>query len=447
MTSDEENSEEENDPRSHFGGDFNPQMISEMMSQMFSEMQTGPIGSNNDPMNVAKQVASEIASLDSAELPSTSDIADGAPQQADPMQEIMSALKFMISTQANIQPLKIDENFVERCNQIYPAAQAFVINQSGSEEVTELPLVITDRVSWSRDYISSLKGPLSEASRSLNPSIGFGEEQQSEFGFDIQSLLANTVAPVLFGFQAGTMMGYLSHRAYGDDDVLLPASLGARVAIIGSAVQKFADDWSINHDDAILYFLILQTLRANVRKAGWLTQKLDDLCTRYVAAYELNPYKLEELMSDVDFSNPESINAVSVTPGQMFETLRTPTHDILDEEIGRITSLHDSYIEWVMHKNLETLLPNYSVIQEARHRITVTTSEADRFVEQLFGVATTIQDRSKAMAFIEGVVERDKEQYLHRIWQDESYIPTASEFEAPGLWIARIELTETQENE
>lgn len=440
MTSDEENSEEENNPRNPFGEDFNPQMISDMVSQLFSGMQGGAGSPSNDPLNVAKQVASEIASLETEELPSNAAVADEVPQQADPMQEIMGALKFMSSSKSDIPALKIDENFTERCAQIYPAAQAFVMQHSASEDVTELPLVVTDRVTWSRDYISSLQGPLSEASKSLNPTFGMDQAQPNEFGIDIQSIIANTVAPVLFGFQAGTMLGYLSHRAYGDDDVLLPASLTARVAIIGSAVQKFADDWSISNDDAILYFLILQTLRAHVRKSGWLTAKLNDLCTRYVAAYELNPYKLEELMSDIDFTNPESINAVSVTPAQMFETLRTPTHDILDEEIGRISSLHDAYIEWLMHKDLETLLPHYSVIQEARHRITVTTSEADRFVEQLFGVATTVQDRSKANSFIEGAMEREGEKYLHKMWQDEKYFPTSSEYEAPGLWLARIEL-------
>ena len=210
--------------------------------------------------------------------------------------------------------------------------------------------------------------------------------------------------------------------------------------MIASAVQKFSVDWSVPADEAILYFLILQTLRAHIRSKSWLTKRLDDLCTQYVAAYELNPYKLEELMSDMDINNPESMTAISVTPEQMFETLRTKTHDILDEEIGRISSLHDAYVGWVMHKGLEPLLPNYRIIQEARKRITVTTSDADRFVEQLFGVATSRADKQEATSFVEGVIERGSEDLLHQLWTNEEMIPTESEFAAPGLWLARLEM-------
>lgn len=434
-----------------FGFGFDPEALSSMINNMMgsSQMNMGGLpgmgGQENGPMGIAQRVAADIAAR---ELEDDAEITDEQPDpsQQDPMAEIMSIMSLLATPPTTAKALTVDSSFTNRCAQIYPAAQSYVSQQASAEDVNTLPLVVTDRVTWTHDYIESMKGPLEQASKSLSPTFGAEPEETPEpdpsqpFGFDLQSIIAHTVAPMMFGVQAGTMLGFLSHRAYGDDDVLLPTKLPARVGVIASAIQKFCLDWSVPTDEAILYFLILQTLRAHIRNRSWLTARLDSLCTQYVAAYELNPYKLEELMGDMDVNNPESVMAINVTPEQMFETLRTPAHDRLDEEIGRISSLHDAYVEWVMHKGLEPLLPNYRIIQEARRRITVTTSDADRFVEQLFGVAVSVKFRDEANAFIEGVVERGSEDLLHKLWYNEEMIPTESEFSAPGLWLARLEM-------
>lgn len=436
------------DPNS-FGFNADPESVQSMLNSLLNQSSGFNIaGANTTPMVIAERVAADIAARDIDTNPEEPESGSSNETNQDPMAEIMNILSMLSAPPTTHAALSIDSEFTNRCSQIFPAAQNYVMQQAAAEDVNTLPLVLTDRVSWTKDYLASMQGPLEVASKSLSPSFGAEEtptpDPNQPFGFDIQSIISNTVAPMMFGVQAGTMLGFLSHRAYGDDDVLLPTQLPVRVGLIASAVQKFAQDWSVPTDEAILYFLILQTLRAHIRNKSWLSRKLDELCTAYVAAYELNPYKLEELLRDMNISDPESVTAVNVTPEQMFSTLRTPTHDLLDEEIGRISSLHDEYVEWVMHKDLEPLLPNYRIIQEARKRITVTTTDADKFVEQLFGVDISRAERQGAQDFIQGVIERGKENYLHKLWYHEEMLPTESEFAAPGLWLARLEVMDQQ---
>ncbi len=452
--SNNDNNDNFNNEDDEFGSNpfgLDPEAISGMLNEIMSSgtlnFASGLGGMFNPlsdgPMGIAKRVAADIASrdIDENQISDSEEIHPSNSQ--DPMAEIMGIISMLSSPPQNTLALSVDKVFQDRCEQIYPAAQNYVASQANADSISVIPLVVTDRVSWTKDYIASMQGPLEVASKSLSPTFGEAPETQDPnqpTGLDIQSMISKTIAPMMFGVQAGTMLGYLSHRAYGDDDVLLPAKLPFRVGLIASGVQKFCDDWSVPTDEGILYFLILQTLRAHIRSGSWLTEKLDNLCTQYVAAYELNPYKLEELMGEMDIENPESITAINVSPEQMFETLRTPKHDILDEEIGRISSLHDAYVEWVMHKDIEKLLPNYRIIQEARKRITVTTSDADKFVEQLFGVATSRNTQEEAAIFIDGVLQREGESKLHQIWKNEELIPTQAEFGAPGLWLARLDV-------
>jgi uncharacterized protein (DUF2342 family) len=46
----------------------------------------------------------------------------------------------------------------------------------------------------------------------------------------------------------------------------------------------------------------------------------------------------------------------------------------------------------------------------------------------------------RGTAFVRGVLERAGEDGLVRLWRSERELPTPAEIDAPGLWLARIEL-------
>jgi uncharacterized protein (DUF2342 family) len=73
-----------------------------------------------------------------------------------------------------------------------------------------------------------------------------------------------------------------------------------------------------------------------------------------------------------------------------------------------------------------------------RHR--VERSEADRFIQRLLGLDPSRRFHDQAAAFCRGVEERAGRPALDRLLESESMLPTPAELEAPGLWLARIEL-------
>jgi uncharacterized protein (DUF2342 family) len=59
---------------------------------------------------------------------------------------------------------------------------------------------------------------------------------------------------------------------------------------------------------------------------------------------------------------------------------------------------------------------------------------------KLLGVEVDQAIVEKGRAFVAGVLERAGEEGLARLWQGPATLPTPAEVEAPGLWLARIEL-------
>ena len=78
------------------------------------------------------------------------------------------------------------------------------------------------------------------------------------------------------------------------------------------------------------------------------------------------------------------------------------------------------------------------MLTEALRRRRVEAAAADRFVERLFGLELTQATYDRGSAFVRGVLEREGEDGLRRLWEGDEQLPTPAEVDAPGLWLARI---------
>jgi len=87
-----------------------------------------------------------------------------------------------------------------------------------------------------------------------------------------------------------------------------------------------------------------------------------------------------------------------------------------------------------------TLIGSYAQLTEALRRRRVEADASDRFVEQLLGLELTRAAYERGTRFVDGVVERAGAGGLDPLWRDERSLPTPAEIDAPGLWLARLEL-------
>ena len=87
-----------------------------------------------------------------------------------------------------------------------------------------------------------------------------------------------------------------------------------------------------------------------------------------------------------------------------------------------------------------TLIGSYGQVTEAMRRHRVEASASDRFVERLLGLELTQDHFDRGRAFVDGVVERAGPDIIERLWSEAEVLPTPAEVDAPGLWLARIDL-------
>jgi uncharacterized protein (DUF2342 family) len=105
----------------------------------------------------------------------------------------------------------------------------------------------------------------------------------------------------------------------------------------------------------------------------------------------------------------------------------------------------EGYADVVVERLGGRLLTDFARIHEALQRHHLERGEAERFIEQLLGLRLDREHYERGEQFCRGVIERAGMDGLNRLWEAERMLPTPSEIDAPGLWLARIDLPDLEE--
>ena len=131
----------------------------------------------------------------------------------------------------------------------------------------------------------------------------------------------------------------------------------------------------------------------------------------------------------------------ALDPEAVLGAVRSPEQEVLLPRLEALVAVVIGVVDHVMDTVGAGLIASYGQVTEAVRRRRVTTSDADRFVERILGLNLTQEQVDRGAAFVAGVLERAGDEGLALLWQEGQNLPTPSEVDAPGLWLARLELS------
>jgi putative hydrolase len=183
------------------------------------------------------------------------------------------------------------------------------------------------------------------------------------------------------------------------------------------------------------------------RTVPWVRARLLRLAREYVGAYEIRPDAFEEQLGHLDLSDPASLESLGQIgdPGALLGAMQSERQGPMLEELQRYISVLEGYADVVVDELGGRAVSAHVRIDEALRRHRLDRGDATAFVDRLLGLELDRKNYDEGVAFCRGVVERGGLTALNRLWEGEHMVPTRSELEAPGLWLARIELPQTPE--
>jgi putative hydrolase len=248
------------------------------------------------------------------------------------------------------------------------------------------------------------------------------------------------IGPLLLGIQCGFMVGQLAQGLLSEHDLLLPIADPPRPSLIVPNLEAFHAAWSISGDDLRFYLALGEGVRSRIVARSWVRERLVRLASEYVSSFRIDTSALEAQLGSMDLSDPSSFEGAMLDPDAMLGAMQSPDQLAVLERFQLTTAVLESYADVVVERLAEPMIKSLPTIREAMRRHRVERSEADRFIQRLLGLDPSRRLHDQAAAFCRGVEERAGSPALDRLLEAESMLPTPAELEAPGLWLARIEL-------
>jgi putative hydrolase len=254
------------------------------------------------------------------------------------------------------------------------------------------------------------------------------------------SNLPQVLGPFLFGIQAGSMVGQLAQRAMGQYDMPMPRPNSRELLMVPQTIDAFARDWSLEPDDVRLWICLREVSNHAVLGRPHVRTRLNELIAAYTDAFDPDPAALEQRLADVDPADPGSLQRALGDPEALLGELQNDTQRRIQVPLHSLLAVVSGYVDHVMDAVGSPLIGSYASLTEALRRRRLDESPSTRVLGRLFGVTLGASSYEAGREFISGVLERAGEEALIRLWRSERELPTPAELEAPGLWLARIDL-------
>lgn len=354
--------------------------------------------------------------------------------------------------------LSVSDAEREELVELARAAESHVVAETGLTSALGLRTSTIGRREWADLSLDALRPVLEALAITLRQALeaddeppGPGEHPSgaSPFGFaggggDPFGGLLTMLAPLLLGVQAGSMVGYLGQHALGRYDLPLPTDDTPSLAFVVPNLAAFEEAWSLDRKDLRFAVALHEVVHAAERSVPWVRERLVRLAIEYVSAYEVDSPAFEEQFGGVDPNDPSSFAGIAEHPEALLGAMQSERQPEILARVQGLTMVLEGYADVVVERLGDRLLPDFARIHEALQRHHLERGEAERFIEQLLGLRLDREHYERGEAFCRGVIERAGLEGLNRVWESERMLPTPNEIDAPGLWLARIDLPDLE---
>jgi len=346
--------------------------------------------------------------------------------------------------ETSVEP-PIDPEAERAFEEVVRAVQLMVGEATDISAALSVPARSVDRATWSNVTLSGLEPVLGALANALTRSgPGVGTDVAALGAAFSPDMLFAMMMPLLLGGWSGSMIGLLSHRALGQFDLPLPLDGPPTLLFVPHNVEAFAERWSLPLDELRYAVALREVVHGAQRGIPWVRERLLRHASDYVGAYEIRPDAMEQHLGEFDPSDPSSMQALASLsdPDMLLGAMRTERQEPLLADLQRFVSVLEGYTDVVVESIGQRMVTSHGRVDEALRRHRLERGDATGFVDRLLGLELDRHHYDAGVAFCRGVMERSDGSFdqLNRIWSDESMVPTQPELEAPGLWLARIDL-------
>ncbi|MDO8392522.1 MAG: zinc-dependent metalloprotease [Actinomycetota bacterium] len=300
---------------------------------------------------------------------------------------------------------------------------------------------------WAHRTLEAYRPLFTEMATSLGRKPTGAEIDELSQADPMMAMMANLsqmMQPAMMGMAVGSMVGRMALRTFGQYDLPIPRSDHA-ILVVPATIDQFATEWSLPVDEMRLWVLAQEMIGHTLFSIPALRDQFTALVRRYVGGFRPDPNAVAEQLSQLDMSDAgdptQAMQQLLSDPALLLGAVQSPEQAAhapqLDVAVATVVGAVDYLVDSVAAR---VIGGDALRIAEAVRRRRVETSPDDLFVQRLLGLRLTQDQVQRGKTFTAGAADRVGEGRLTELFAKPNPLPTPAEFDAPGLWIARLEL-------
>src|SRR3954469_14955891 len=306
------------------------------------------------------------------------------------------------------------------------------------EPASALPSGIRQAIAWNRNQwiyntldvwkklCDPVAGRMVGAMGDLVP-----EEARAQLG-PMQSMVA-TLGGALFGGQLGQALGSLAAEVLSAGDIGLPLGPAGTAALIPANIREYGQGLELPEDEVRLYVALREAAHQRLfEHVPWLRAHVLTAVETYASGITVNREAIEEAMSRVDPSDPESMQAMALEG--IFTPEDTPQQKASLARLETALALIEGWVGHVVDNAAGDRLPSVNALGEAFRRRRAAGGPAEQTFAALVGLELRPRRLREAGALWAAVTEHRGIQGRDALWGHPDLLPTDEDFANPQVF-------------
>ncbi len=250
------------------------------------------------------------------------------------------------------------------------------------------------------------------------------------------------MAPAILGIQAGTMIGFMSHRVLGQFDTGLPALDHDNLYLVVPNVEGFARDHNIESHQIRMWAVLREVTNHAILNVDWVRGFFIDAVSAFYETIEFDPSGLMEMLGGLQdpssLADPAALEGLVDEPGGLAKLLGSSHDAEALEPIQAFIAFMEGFGDYAVRTAAADLMPQLSEIESAVRLRRGEPNEAEQFLQQLLGLRVDRHRGTEAGQFCEEIARRWGAETLQRLWEEPEKLPRLGELADPVGWAARV---------
>ncbi len=342
----------------------------------------------------------------------------------------------------------IDPTVRIKLGELAQIAEMHVRDLTGFDGPSPEVVPVTSGV-WAQRTLEAYRPLFTELATSLGqPAAPSGDDVVDLNADPLMAMMANLskmIAPSMMGMAVGSMVGRMATQAFGQYDLPIPRQ-DASLTVLPNNIDRFADEWSIGADEMRMWVLAQELTGHALFSITSLREDFASLVRRHVGAFRPDPEAIADKLSSLDSDDTDPMQAMQQAlsdPAVLLGAVQSPEQRQLEPSLDAAAAAVIGYVDYMVDGVSVRVIGGDALrIAEAVRRRRVDHSAEDVYIERLLGLRLTHHQVQRGKNFVAGVVDRVGEARLSVLLARPKALPTPAEIDAPGLWVARLELAD-----